>query len=160
MYKVKNSKICNFWTFWPVIQLINHLFLVRFWKDGIITELWTKISRSAVFASCIARILKENFWDYFVRTDNWNTSSIPQNNSRGFLYCTPCCPPVQKCKQWQLSDYPEDKITSMYCSKHHPDWEIKTNNSFRSHSDASQICQIDSIHKTDGERWEGVPTPR
>ena len=27
-------------------------------KDGIITELSTKISRSAVFASCIARILK------------------------------------------------------------------------------------------------------
>ncbi len=26
MYEVKNSKICNFWTFWPVIQLINHLF--------------------------------------------------------------------------------------------------------------------------------------
>ena len=26
-------------------------------KDGIITELWTKISRSAAFASCIARIL-------------------------------------------------------------------------------------------------------
>ena len=26
MYEVKNSKICNFWMFWPVIQLINHLF--------------------------------------------------------------------------------------------------------------------------------------
>ncbi len=50
MYEVKNSKICNFWTFWPVIQLINHLY-------GIITKLSTKISRSAVFASCIARIL-------------------------------------------------------------------------------------------------------
>ena len=33
---IKNSIICNFWTFWPVIQLI-------------ITELSTKISRSAVF---------------------------------------------------------------------------------------------------------------
>ncbi len=22
MYEAKNSKICNFWTFWPVIQLI------------------------------------------------------------------------------------------------------------------------------------------
>ncbi len=32
--------------------------LVRVWKDGIITELSTKISRSAVFASCIAGILK------------------------------------------------------------------------------------------------------
>ncbi len=49
MYEAKNSKICNFWTFWPVIQLI---------PDGIITELSIKISRSAVFASCIARILK------------------------------------------------------------------------------------------------------
>ncbi len=29
MYEVKNSKICNFWTFWPVIQLINHLFQIR-----------------------------------------------------------------------------------------------------------------------------------
>ena len=26
MYEVKNSKICNFWMFWPVIQLIFHLF--------------------------------------------------------------------------------------------------------------------------------------
>ncbi len=26
MYEAKNSKICNFWTFWPVIQLVNHLF--------------------------------------------------------------------------------------------------------------------------------------
>ena len=23
MYEAKNSKICNFWTFWPVIQPIN-----------------------------------------------------------------------------------------------------------------------------------------
>ncbi len=22
------AKICNFWTFWPVIQLINHLFKI------------------------------------------------------------------------------------------------------------------------------------
>ena len=29
MYEAKNSKICNFWTFWPVIQLINHLFKIR-----------------------------------------------------------------------------------------------------------------------------------
>ena len=47
MYEVKNRKICNFWTFWPVIQLI--------WCEcGIITEFSTKISRSAVFAACIA----------------------------------------------------------------------------------------------------------
>ncbi len=51
MYEDKSSKICSFWTFWPVIQLV---------KDGIITELSTKISRSAVFAICIARIL--NAW--------------------------------------------------------------------------------------------------
>ncbi len=58
MYEVKNSKICNFWTFWPVIQLMNHLFQIRQKaKSGIITELSTKISRSAVFASCIAGIL-------------------------------------------------------------------------------------------------------
>ncbi len=44
MYEKKNSKICNFWTFWPAIQ--------------VITELSTKISKNAVFAWCIARILK------------------------------------------------------------------------------------------------------
>ncbi len=61
MHEAKNSKICNFWTFWPVIQLINlpkqllwgtSLAPLFFWVD-----LSTKISRSAVFASCIARIL-------------------------------------------------------------------------------------------------------
>ncbi len=30
-YAAKIAKICNFWTFWPVIQLINHLFKFR-WK--------------------------------------------------------------------------------------------------------------------------------
>ena len=29
MQKAKNSKIRNFWTFWSVIQLINHLFKIR-----------------------------------------------------------------------------------------------------------------------------------
>ncbi len=29
MYEAKNSKICNFWTFWPVIQLKKHLFKIR-----------------------------------------------------------------------------------------------------------------------------------
>ncbi len=24
MYEAENSKICNLWTFWPVIQLIEH----------------------------------------------------------------------------------------------------------------------------------------
>ncbi len=56
MCETKNSKICNFWTFWPVIQLINHLFKMR-QKDCIITELSAKISRRAGFSSCIARIL-------------------------------------------------------------------------------------------------------
>ena len=55
MYKAKNSKNCKFWTFWPVIQLTNHLFKIR-QKDGI-TELSIKISNSAVLASCMARIL-------------------------------------------------------------------------------------------------------
>ncbi len=80
-YEAKIAKICNFWTFWPVIQLINHLFkiwqmfgkslftsrdqillkkvLIRFFKRWyIITELSTKISRSSVLATCIAGILK------------------------------------------------------------------------------------------------------
>ena len=29
MYEAKNNKICEFWTFWAVIQLINHLFNSR-----------------------------------------------------------------------------------------------------------------------------------
>ena len=28
-YDAKIAIICNFWTFWPVIQLINHLFKIR-----------------------------------------------------------------------------------------------------------------------------------
>ena len=46
----KIAKICNFWTVWPVIQLINHLFkieqkaflpntiFVGFQKDGLLAE--------------------------------------------------------------------------------------------------------------------------
>ncbi len=29
MYEAENSKICNFWTFWPVIQVVNHFFKIR-----------------------------------------------------------------------------------------------------------------------------------
>ena len=46
--------------------------LVRFWKDGIITELSTKISRSAVFASGIAGIL--NFEGAFLHSLYISTS--------------------------------------------------------------------------------------
>ena len=28
-YEAKIAKICNFWTFWPVIQLMYHLFKIR-----------------------------------------------------------------------------------------------------------------------------------
>ncbi len=28
-YEAKIAKICNFWAFWPVIQLIYHLFKIR-----------------------------------------------------------------------------------------------------------------------------------
>ncbi len=28
-YDAKIAKICNLWTFWPVIQPINHLFKIR-----------------------------------------------------------------------------------------------------------------------------------
>ena len=27
--EAKIAKICNFWTLWPVIQLVNHLFKIR-----------------------------------------------------------------------------------------------------------------------------------
>ncbi len=46
MYEVKNSPICNFWTFWPVIQLKNACPILKRWLS-------TKISRSAAFALCI-----------------------------------------------------------------------------------------------------------
>ncbi len=34
MYEAKNSKICNFWTFWPVIQLIKKMVLSRAREAG------------------------------------------------------------------------------------------------------------------------------
>ncbi len=75
MYEVKNSKICNFWTFWPVIQLIK--------------ELSTKISRSAVFASCIAGILKHDNWKNCVMENLYlycHDRSESLFYSRTFLY--------------------------------------------------------------------------
>ncbi len=40
MYEVKNSKICNFWTFWPVIQLIKSAcpILKRWYNNRIIDQ--------------------------------------------------------------------------------------------------------------------------
>ncbi len=40
------AKFCDLWTFWPVIQLINHLFKIRqFQKDGLLAELQAKTSK-------------------------------------------------------------------------------------------------------------------
>ena len=50
MYEVKKQQN---------LQLLDVLACNSANKDGIITELSTKISRSAEFASCIARILKK-----------------------------------------------------------------------------------------------------
>ena len=55
----KIAKICNFWTLWPVIQPINHLFKIRqkalehwakrffvgFWKDCLLAKLQARTSR-------------------------------------------------------------------------------------------------------------------
>ncbi len=38
MHEAKNSKICNFWTFWPV----NHLFKIR-QKAFLLNSLFTTI---------------------------------------------------------------------------------------------------------------------
>ena len=42
--KAKIAKICNFWTYWPGIQLINHLFKIRQKVTALFTskEHWTK----------------------------------------------------------------------------------------------------------------------
>ena len=64
MYEAKNSKICNFCTFWPLIQLINHLFKIRqkgyLLINRVIDQNIEKLLFLAVFASYIASIL--NFW--------------------------------------------------------------------------------------------------
>ena len=55
-YEAKIAMICNFWTFGPVIQLINHLFkirpkafFVRFWIEGLLAELQARMSRDCRF---------------------------------------------------------------------------------------------------------------
>ena len=56
-YEVKIAKICNFWTFWPVLQLINHLFKIR--QKALITGLNVqKMQNFAIFASYLASIVK------------------------------------------------------------------------------------------------------
>ncbi len=47
MYEAKNSKICNFWMFWPVIQLINHLFQIRQKMSLHFLQLETIVQKSA-----------------------------------------------------------------------------------------------------------------
>ncbi len=51
MYEAKTTKISNFWTFWPIIQLI---------KDGLLAygQNVQKLLIFAVFPSDIASILK------------------------------------------------------------------------------------------------------
>ena len=34
-YDAKIAKICNFWTFWPVIRLINNLFKMEHWAKRL-----------------------------------------------------------------------------------------------------------------------------
>ncbi len=41
----KTAKISKLWTFWPVIQVINHLFKIR-QKAGLLAELQARMSRS------------------------------------------------------------------------------------------------------------------
>ena len=43
-YDAKIAKICNFWTSWPIFQLLNHLF----WIDGLfqLDELQARMSRT------------------------------------------------------------------------------------------------------------------
>ena len=40
MYEAKTAKISNFWTFWPIIMIIQLMYVfVRILKDGLFTEL-------------------------------------------------------------------------------------------------------------------------
>ncbi len=61
-YEAKIAKICNFWTFWPVTKLINHLFKIRqtdmfcqilkVWSISLITgQDVQKVQICAIFAS-------------------------------------------------------------------------------------------------------------
>ncbi len=45
-YVAKTAKICNFWTFWRVIQLINHLF-----KRGIFAQRSIDVKNAVTFTS-------------------------------------------------------------------------------------------------------------
>ncbi len=78
--EAKLAEICNFWTLWPVIQLMHHLFkiqqkgflprqwhsnaafftsmdhwakrlFVRFWKGGLLDELQARMQIFAIFGS-------------------------------------------------------------------------------------------------------------
>ncbi len=60
-----------------------HFSHFRFWKDGIITELSTKISRSAVFASCIAGILNISSEKITVGTLRKNVYSLHPLHGQG-----------------------------------------------------------------------------
>ena len=55
-YEVKLAKIFNFWTFWPVIQLINNLLKRWFisWNTGLNGQ---KMQIFAIFASYLASIV-------------------------------------------------------------------------------------------------------
>ncbi len=69
----KIAEICNFWAFWPIIQVINHLFKIRqkallkepgFFAKPYSATLITgqnvqKLLILAAFASCIASIVKK-----------------------------------------------------------------------------------------------------
>ncbi len=68
-YRAKTAKISNLWTFWPIIQLISHLFKIGqnlaalfisikcwakrlfdgFWIGGLLAELQARTSRSCRF---------------------------------------------------------------------------------------------------------------
>ncbi len=86
MYEAENSKICKLWTFWPVIQLINHLFKIRqkwsfiSWITGQIVQ---KLEILPFFASCIASILKGCQKKIFRNVAITDSLWIPRN----FLKC-------------------------------------------------------------------------
>ncbi len=77
----KIAKICNLWTFWPVIQPISNLFkiwqkaLSGFWKDGLLAEL----PNFAILASFLWGNLKHiachsyvcDVWNYQEKLTHW-----------------------------------------------------------------------------------------
>ncbi len=68
----KNSKNRQLWTFWPVIQLIYHLFKIQkrlfvgFWKDGLLAKLQT--SRSCIFSLFLPRKYQVSLNPYIFRS--------------------------------------------------------------------------------------------